>query len=652
MKKNKFLLLVLSFMLGGCSFNPTFINSSKNDTTYSSEASIPSSSSESNISSLTPSDDELTENDLFDINNTISINIDISSNELQKIQNDYKSYSSRGLKSPIYRYAKSVTFTICKNKKEYQYSFNHVGVRMKGNTSRHEFINDNNELYNNIHLKLSFEETFDDPNYYTSDEIMTWTDEERLIQKDRTFFNMSKIDLRYNKNADSSWIREHYSLEMFRAFGIMTQRSNFSKVIINQENRNTNYGVYLLTEPLNKTFIKSRLNDENSYINMGTWNEEKNGTYGVANSKYGQLYKASYGINTSNPGTGADMSHTDNNLFGVEPDDGSYTPIYDLKTNKTNPDHSLIKNAFNSLKNDKEDIIGNYIDLEYFAMYEAIATVLGNPDDLRNNYNNYALYFRKTDGKMIIIPIDEDRVLGISKDWDPSNNAMSGVGPFEKKSIGTNKEQHNNLYLKTILDSDSQTYQTYKNNLATIIKSDWVKEDHFSQMYEIVKNNYEEFSNSSLSNHPWSLNSQYDGSNANMSFSQYINKKITTINNALNGQNIDATTNKFNLIACHNIYLRYTDYWTTVDETNKFLYDSSTELYYFEHLIVEKDIEEFECKIFTTDLGYDLWLMADNNGGVLKRGDNTIIDLDENDINHTLRFTLSTKNETLSWEIK
>lgn len=651
MKKNRYLLLALSFILGGCSFNPTFSNSSNSDYHNTSDNLMSNSSSESNTSTPITSDDELTENDLFDIHNTISINIDISSEELQKIQNDYKSYSSRGLKSPIYRYAKSVTFTICKNGKEYQYSFDHVGIRMKGNTSRHEFINENNELYNNIHLKLSFEETFDDPNYYNNDEIMTWTEEEKALQEDRTFFNMSKIDLRYNKNVDYSWIREHYALEMFRNFGIMTQRSNFSKVIIKQEEKSINYGVYLLTEPLNKTFIKSRLDDENNYINMGTWKEEKNGTFGVNDSKYGQLYKASYGINTYNPGTGADMSYTDDNLFGVEPDDSSYTPIYDLKTNKKNPDHSLIKQAFNSLKNDKEETIGDYIDLEYFAMYEAVATILGNPDDLRNNYNNYALYFRKTDGKMIIIPIDEDRVLGISKDWDPSNNAMSEVGPFAKKAIGTNNEQHNNLYLKTILDANSQTYQMYKNNLETILKSDWVKKEHFNQMYEIVKNNYEEFSDSSLINYQWSLNSSYNGIYENMSFSEYINKKITIINNALSGQNIDVSTNKFNLSSCNNIYLRYTDYWTIADETNKFAYDSSTELYYFDHKIVEKDIKEFECKVFTTDLGYDLWLMNEYNGGPLKKGDNTVINLNKNDVNHTLRFTLSTKDETLSWEI-
>ena len=42
---------------------------------------------------------------LFDINNYIEINLDISDEELLKIQKDYEEYSERGSKSPIYRQA-------------------------------------------------------------------------------------------------------------------------------------------------------------------------------------------------------------------------------------------------------------------------------------------------------------------------------------------------------------------------------------------------------------------------------------------------------------------------------------------------------------------------------------------------------------------
>ena len=71
---------------------------------------------------------------------------------------------------------------------------------MKGNTSRHEFIDEEGNIYSNIHLKLSFEETFDNPLFYTEEERTIWnSDVEKAAREDRKFLKMSKLDLRYNK---------------------------------------------------------------------------------------------------------------------------------------------------------------------------------------------------------------------------------------------------------------------------------------------------------------------------------------------------------------------------------------------------------------------------------------------------------------------
>ena len=47
-----------------------------------------------------------------------------------------------------------------------QYYINEVGIRMKGNTSRSNFYDENSGIYNYIHYKLKFTETFDSTDDY------------------------------------------------------------------------------------------------------------------------------------------------------------------------------------------------------------------------------------------------------------------------------------------------------------------------------------------------------------------------------------------------------------------------------------------------------------------------------------------------------
>lgn len=90
---------------------------------------------------------------LFDLNNFVSVKIQISDEELAKIQADYEKYNAKGTKSPIYRRAEKVTITIG----DQVYEIEDVGVRMKGNTSRTDFYSKEKGVYNIINLKLSFD---------------------------------------------------------------------------------------------------------------------------------------------------------------------------------------------------------------------------------------------------------------------------------------------------------------------------------------------------------------------------------------------------------------------------------------------------------------------------------------------------------------
>ncbi len=553
--------------------------------------------------------DEITFDDLYDINNKIRIEINIKDEELTKLQNDYLKYSNMGSKSPIYRLCDSVTIIITKNNKDYKFLYNEVGIRMKGNTSRKSFYDpETKEIYDNIHLKLSFDELFDDPYYYNSDEIINYTEEEKQIRKDREFLGQSALDLRYQKTKDSTYIKEYYALEMYRAFGILSSHSNLTELSINHSGKTLEYGLYILTEATSKTFIKNSLKNQ-EYINFDTWKKESSGTIGVPNSKYGQLYKASYGVGsiTSAP----DMTSTNSKLFGLEDKDG-YTPPYELKTNKDNIDHTQIINAFNIINNGDYNSISEVIDLEYFAMYEAISTILGNPDDLRNNTNNYMLYFRRTDGKMTLIPIDLDRVLGIGSDWNPTNDNMTSINQYSTYMAGANKDQINNLYLKTIL-SDTPCKELYLNNINTILNSEWVSIDKFNSIYYIAYNHYSNYVKSCLYNLEFSL----ETNNNNLSFKEYITKKINTLTNSTPDYD---NKNIINMNNISSIYLAGYDNW---DFNDNYKFQLDTNNNYVLSFKIEKSFS-FKIRVKYND-NTDAWYRA-LSGEILHKGDNVPID--------------------------
>lgn len=511
---------------------------------------------------------------------------------------------------------------------------------MKGNTSRRSFIDQNNHIYSKIHLKLSFEETFDDPLFYTKEEQMSWDKEAKKAREDRKFLDMSKLDLRYNRLEDQSHIKEYYALEMFRDYGILSQHSNFGNITLHQDGKDVHYGLFLVTEPLTKTLIKRSLNHE-KYLNMGDWDTEKSSKYGVPKAKYGQFYKASYGLGSTI--TAPNMTSYEDRWFGVEPDDASNLPPYELKSNEDSNDHSQIKKMIQTLNEGSLEEIEKLIDMEYFITYEAIATLLGCPDDLRNNYNNYAMYFRRTDGKMVLIPIDLDRVLGVAREYDPSGKAMSNVSPLEPKAVGANQNQANPLYYKVLMSSKYQ--KVYLDKVKEISESKWFTEEHFNSIYEIVKNHYEKIEDD-FQKVAWSLDEVYETGNKNMSFKEYRKRKLETIEAALHPK--DQPSETTNIIAnCTHFYLTGTmDNWNKTTKEYQ-LIEKEKGIYTIAYTIEEG---HFECKIYTTDEG-GMWLRADNDEVLHEHGNNLVFDFAKSDAGKKLVFIVNTITGTIHYEI-
>ena len=395
---------------------------------------------------------------LFDINNYIEVNIDISDEELGKIQKDYEKYAGMGSKSPIYRQA-NLEITIKTEKDEHTYLIKDVGVRMKGNTSRTDFYNEEEGQFNLIHYKIDFQETFDDDKYF--DEPIDWSEDEegRTARKDRTFATLENIEVRWNKCDDSTYIREYMAYEYYREMGLLAQHSNLASTDV----AGVHQGVFMIYEPIDKVFIEK---------------------YVAKEDQGGDLYKAGWTRN------GADLTYKAS--VGIEDEDACRFYNYDLKTNKKTSNGEIMKELISKLSNSNisKEEIAEIVDMDYFLMYEAVSYFVGDPDDARNNYNNHYVYFLKSSGKAIFIPCDLDRTFGITKSYNPSGDAMVSVSPYSKRAIGTGGEQQQNpLYQKTVC-RDGYYIEEFTKSLQEAFYAKSLTISKFEEVYNIAKGNY------------------------------------------------------------------------------------------------------------------------------------------------------------------
>lgn len=437
---------------------------------------------------------------LFDLNNFVSVKIHISEEEIAKIQDDYDKYTDLGTKSPIYRKADKVTVTIG----DQVYEINDVGVRMKGNTSRTDFYYKNQGIYNIVNLKLSFDETFDDESYYDEDAVTWSSDKERKERKKRTFATLSGLDIKYNKSYDTTYLCEYYSFEIFREAGVLAARQ---KPVVLYVGDNC-WGVCNIYEPVDENFLKRYLPEED----LG-----------------GDLYKAAW---TMGP-----ASYTKEVTYGINNPDERKTYNYDLKTNKKKSNHESLSNllsVLNSPDHSKESF-ARVVDVDYWVNFVAASYFTGNPDDMRNNYNNHFVYFLKSTGKAIFIPYDYNIAFGAVSSWDPTRTAMTSVSPYSDRAEGINRSQKNPLFIQSNLYYKDE----YTKALDKIASSDLMKFETFKEKYDIVSSLYKDyvkpdinFNNLEEGRLNFSLYSDYKET-GNMSVEEYMKKILESYEKAV-----------------------------------------------------------------------------------------------------------------------
>ena len=455
-------------------------------------------------------------NELFRLENKVSINISMSKSEMDKLQNDYMTYTARdgNKKSEIYRMA-TITFNVGND----SYTLDEVGIRLKGNQSL-EPLYDYDGTPNICSFKLSFDETFDDKDEYGSS-AKKWTDKTaRDERKKRKFATLNELDIKWNICYDNTNIREIYATKLFESANVLVQKIGLSQLTLN----GNNYGLVKIYEPIDKTFLEKRL--PQSAIG-------------------GDLYKCMWSeCNNSGSRTGRwrGATYQTDNCYGVQDNSKGIKFNFNLKTNKKTSKHTALKNFLSVVNksNLTKAELESVLDVDYYAAFMAASYFAGDPDDIRNNFNNHYLYFRKDNGKAIFIVYDNDRTLGITYGL---NKNCAARNPYSN-SAATGGDQKNPLIKKTICHDalSGLTYirDKYAAQLKKLASTEMLTSDaDFNRMYNTAKSNYESiitpytrFANQDET-FRFSLDGNKNGGDrANMSFEQFRSQIMETYKNS------------------------------------------------------------------------------------------------------------------------
>lgn len=338
--------------------------------------------------------------DLFSLNHIRSIFIEISEREWNNLLNDIDRSVNR--KSGIYRLA---DFYYGEDRAT-AVKVPNVGFRIRGNSSRRRpeagapltrHARGNSLV--RAHFRIKFNEKFDDDEsvYQGSDDIALIPE-----NKGRRFRGLSALNLKFNKD-DRTYLREPIAYDLFKRFGVETARVAYVKLYIRIGDESQRYmGLFGLSEPIDKGWVERRFDEG----------------------------KASYLFKSLHKKVGpADLSRTDEDndpnagLIGIDRIDPPapvsvwrrehiYQPAYNLKTKKNKFAKAQDRlnefvRALNVAKT-KEDL-EHIVDVPALLRAQALSVYLGMWDDYWQNANNYYLYRRKSDDRMLFIPYDYDR---------------------------------------------------------------------------------------------------------------------------------------------------------------------------------------------------------------------------------------------------
>ena len=397
-----------------------------------------------------------------------------------------------------------VTLEVKMNGKRFVYY--EVGMRLKGNTSRTQFLDpDTNDFIKSLSFKLSFNELWDKAIYDTFNLRKKWTETDNpewLVRDERTFmgdvdrkYGMKKIDIKWNKSADPSLVMQPFVFSFFQRHGLISQNSTLTTLKMN----NTRFGIVTVNEPIDKHLLRRYFNKK-----------------GAA----GELYKVGWGQPSPDEGwvKGSlryeDLRFDDHGnlieraIIGEEDKFNGYEPGYDAKefdAKSPNPFAKMItlmetlKNIEGKSVSEAKTMLEAVVDMNSFLRYAALCYLTGNPDDMRNNGNNYYVFFNPNEGnKAYFIPYDYDWSLNIK--WDGVGD-MSRLGPFHSKQQGNDRSwQENRLFWATLIDKNDHPHRApaydipmstdYRNAYLDLLRTFNADSQYSDTYYNVVYNTY------------------------------------------------------------------------------------------------------------------------------------------------------------------
>jgi len=224
-----------------------------------------------------------------------------------------------------------------------------VGFRLRGNTSR-------------AAAKKSFKVAFNS------------------FDADASWQGLKKLNLNGEHN-DPSTMRARLVWESFRDAGIPVSRSTHIKLFLNGEY----HGIYLSSEHLDGRWLNKRF------------------PFG-----HGNLWKCTYP---------AELTFISN-----DPDDYKFTAwseqrVYELKTNEAQDDYTALAEFIDALNNSNDSelpcALEAVFDVEGYLKTMAGEILVGHWDNYIGNKNNFYLYQRSFDERLMYLPYDADNTLGI-----------------------------------------------------------------------------------------------------------------------------------------------------------------------------------------------------------------------------------------------
>jgi spore coat protein CotH len=459
MRNHLSLLLLTSLSLAGCSL------SGGNSTVFSDSGLVPGTSGggEATLDSV------ITYDQFWDVSKATSFEFRFSNASLHALSDYGADYDEKYADVYFPASLKIVHDGVA-------VSYSEVGVRMKGNNSRTEICDASGNITDVCHFKVSFKATFDDSMYDLSQFKQfkhDWTTDAtgRKERKSRRFAGMEKLDLKYlPRNNDLTYAQEIYSFHVFQQNGIVTPNAKWATATVASAS-SSKTSAYEAIEAMDDVFLSHHFagDDSGDLYKCNTFSGSSQGTYIKADLDPSGAVSASADASTGYR-NGARLAK---GKIGVEDNYSLYHPNYQLKTNDNgeNSDFSKMANLINGVYNLRYkkapySLLTSLLDVDEFLKMEAVSYCLGNFDDQRNNYNNYFIYFRASDGKAVYIPYDWDWSLGAAMMID-----CTSWKPYHTRTSHDDSST-NSLYWCTILTSSTLSYSqnSLRSAYATAVK--------------------------------------------------------------------------------------------------------------------------------------------------------------------------------------